>query len=204
MRSNTRVGGPVKKLLVAAVLLFGLGCSNVDLDLEVTPTPEVLRVTLGGKEPDTWESLQAERSELAVEGLDILDRLQDSGYGISTRDDEKSRPWPIQTQVSKIVKDIGRIEADLLLMDSPTPTITPIPTITLTPTIDECRDFLHETAYNEVLPTVRALKRTNADVHLGGIMQAVLADRTPGELWKKVYGEQRASCQDRLLQNLYN
>ena len=192
MRSNTRVGGPIERLLAAAVLLFGLGCSNVDLDLEVTPTPEVLRVTLGGKEPDTWESLQAERSDLAAEGLDILNRLQNSGYGISTRDDEKSWPWPIQTQVAKIVKDIGRIDAELILMDSPTPTI------------DECRDFLHETAYNEVLPTVRALKRTNADVHLGGIMQAVLADRTPGEIWKKVYGEQRASCQDRLLQNLYN
>ena len=145
MRSNTRGGGPIERLLAAAaVLLFGLGCSNVDMDLEVTPTPEVLRVTLGGKEPDTWESLQAEKSELAAEGLDILNRLQNSGYGISTRDDEKS--WPIQTQVAKIVKDIGRIDAELLLMDTPTPTLA------------ECEKYPYVNTFGRAeLPTVSPL-----------------------------------------------
>ena len=153
MRSNTRVGGPIERLLAAAaVLLFGLGCSNVDMDLEVTPTPEVLRVTLGGKEPDTWESLHTEKSELAAEGLDILNRLQNSGYGISTRDDEKSWPWPIQTQVAKIVKDIGRIDADLLMMDSPTPTPTP------TPTVPECEKYPYVNTFGRAeLPTVSPL-----------------------------------------------
>ena len=100
MRSNTRIGGPVKKLLVAAVLLFGLGCSNVDMDLEVTPTPEVLRVTLGGKEPDTWESLHTERKELSGMFADIYRRLIDNDYDIY---DHKTWPWPIQTQVAKRV-----------------------------------------------------------------------------------------------------
>ena len=186
MRSNTRIGGPVKKLLVAAVLLFGLGCSNVDLDLEVTPTPEVLRVTLGGKEPDTWESLQAERSELAVEGLDILDRLQDSGYGISTRDDEKSWPWPIQTQVAKIVKDIGRIDADLLMMDSPTPTPTP------TPTVPECEKYLEDTTFPHAEATYTARRKA------GRGLDALLRPTYANSDWEYEYGEQRAYCEARV------
>ena len=129
--------------IVLLPLLLSLGCSYVNLD--VTPTVTPLKVRLGNKAPETWESLTAKKEELESEFRCTLQRLQSAGYasnawvGIypgtgSARQLIKTWPWPIQTQVAKQRKDIGRIEAELVYMNSPTPTRTPTPDPEWTPT----------------------------------------------------------------------
>lgn len=150
--------------LAAFLSLLCLGCSSVNLGLNPTPTPEALRVTLGGKPPDTWESLRQELGDLEAEGRDLNSRLEAAGHyralyledrkkwhailseasysdrlkaPQTKKNFAKTWPWPIQTQAARLDKEFERVEAKLLLMDSPTPTVTstPDPDWTATPTV---------------------------------------------------------------------
>ena len=108
-------------------LLFCLGCSSVNLNLDPTPTPEVLRVTLGGKPTPDPVEMRSRLRELDGELADVTSLLRKYGYRVRW-ESRKSWPWPIQTQVAGILKDHGRIKADLMRMgELPTPFPTPTP-----------------------------------------------------------------------------
>ena len=131
------------KSLAVLLLMLSLGCSYVNLD--VTPTVTPLKVRLGDKPPETWESLTAKKEKLQTEFNCTLQRLEAAGYnpaywiGIypgtgSARQLIKTWPWPIQTQVARQHRDLGQVKADLVFMNSPTPTVTPTPDPEWTPT----------------------------------------------------------------------
>ena len=151
----------MRSLSVAAATVLLVLCLGCGQDQNLTPTPMPLRVTLGGNPEDTWHSLRREIRKLEAEGRELNARLKAAGHytalyvedreewhtmlsKLSSSDRLKAPqikknfaklwPWPIQTQVAKLDKEFERIEAKLLLMDTPTPV----------PTKSECERAIEE------------------------------------------------------------
>ena len=147
-------------------------------------------MTLGGnKQPDTWESLTEKREALLDEARDTYRRLIDAGHQVGTKKARKTWPWPIQTQVARWEKDLGRIDTALLMMNSPTPTPTP------TPTLAECEEYLEDTSYLNAEAAWRAGEGPPFGI---GAYDWRYKTTFTLDTWEYYYGEQRAYCQERV------
>ena len=151
--------------LVTALLLpvlLCLGCSGVNLD--VTPTLTPLKVRLGGKPTPTVAELERQLEDERRKGQDLLTRVAEEGYSVYSG--VKTWPWPVQTSLAKQLKEVHRIEGELLLR----PTLTPNPAWTPTPSPDTVL-----TALAEPWPTNNPAERAKAVLTLTALAEKGLS-----------------------------